>query len=472
MQYGEDSEPLGEQIGSRVIALLASHVDSPTRLDALRRCLRSVEAQTEPPARFVVSTSSDPDLTAQVAEAVQNSPCVDEHLAQGSGPLPQFEHYRRLRDVVFEREERLEDAWVFFSDDDDLWHPDRTRAFAAAAEAVRRRVQRHVQAVCSCVHLRPRAEGGALTCAIDVCMALARGELAHGPREYGSEHIDLCVRLSTFGAFFEEHSSRVTRHKLADVRFCYYVRHYGEVPRRMGDEDGVMECDITDPDATMAAVKVFLPEAKDGVTSNWMYMYDKVRDPHIHAVGTGTAVEPLHPDDGWYVGDLEKGASACERTDPKGRPCPHLLLQNVAAIRQRLDYAIFRLPRHRLVMLEHEVLGIADAASSSEALAGLLWRQFGNEVVGRWVRRVALSRCKALKVEVFSSTDFCVVCGREAHLRCSVCRVESYCSVDCQWDDWQKTHRVTCVGRGALGTSTPGFDREGAASQLAYDRVD
>jgi hypothetical protein len=45
--------------------------------------------------------------------------------------------------------------------------------------------------------------------------------------------------------------------------------------------------------------------------------------------------------------------------------------------------------------------------------------------------------------EEFLEPSTCAVCGREAMKRCSKCRVEWYCSRDCQVKDW-KRHKPIC----------------------------
>lgn len=445
LRYGEDGEPLGEQLGSRVVALFASHIGSPSKLAALERCLRSVEAQIVQPVRFVLSTSADAGLADAVAVLAQGSPCVDEHLAHSPQGLPRFEHYRRLRDVVREREQRLEDVWVFFSDDDAIWHPYRCGAITAAVERVRRRVQRHVQAVCSCIHVRPRQGGRTINCAADVSEALA--DMVNGSRDYGSESAHLCVRFSAFSAFFEEHCANVVRHALADVRFCQYVRHYGKIPARAHAGGGTVIAEaILEPGSTAGSVEEFLPEKQEGPPNyNWMYFYDKVRDEAVHSAALDASVQVIHPDDGWYLSDL---AGMCsDGAKPEPDDC---LLAACAALRQRVDFELFRLPRQRLVALAVEVADLAASAADSQPGRALAYT-YGAAAVAAWARSLAFLRCKALKVEV-RSPDFCAACGKAAQLRCSQCRAESYCGEDCQWTQWQRGHRLRCAGRSCACT--------------------
>jgi len=87
-----------------------------------------------------LASSTLPRLPGSAFEASAAQRRVTTLTPDSRQALSQFEHYRRLRDVVREREACLDDVWVFFSDDDDLWHPGRAGAFTSAVEQVRRRV--------------------------------------------------------------------------------------------------------------------------------------------------------------------------------------------------------------------------------------------------------------------------------------------------------------------------------------------
>ena len=89
-------------------------------------------------------------------------------------------------------------------------------------------------------------------------VSAAMEQMVNGPRDVGSEHIDLCVRFSTFSAFFEEHCLRVIRHSLADVRFSYFVAHYGQIPTARIEPTIVTEEDVIDDSKTVGPLKVLL----------------------------------------------------------------------------------------------------------------------------------------------------------------------------------------------------------------------
>merc|ERR1712125_127166 len=115
--------------------------------------------------------------------------------------------------------------------------------------------------------------------------------------------------MGALSAFFAEHSTRIVRHLLADVRFSYYIRYFGEIPRRSSKDaaSSVIDPeDISDPAKNSGAVKLFIPDSpslqKHGL--NWMYFYDKHKDPAIAAERTGGRAQVLRPDDEWYVANL------------------------------------------------------------------------------------------------------------------------------------------------------------------------
>ncbi|CAE8658550.1 unnamed protein product [Polarella glacialis] len=370
MQYGEDAEPVGQQFSSRLVALLAFHADSAARVASLGRCLRSAEAQKRRPDRFLVGTSAvDPAVARLLPDVVQSSPSVDEYVAAHDGqPVAQFEHYRRMRDVVRHREDRLEDVWVFISGGDDSWHPCRCADFAVAVDEVRRRVQRDVYVVGSC--------------------------------DPGFQLTDLCVRFSTFSAFFEEHSSRVLRHPLADIRFCSFVRHCGEIPRKLDGQQALVKEQV------------------------------------------GVAAQAPCPDDECLLANLEElcgeDLDCCFSEQQRDQ-----ILPLCAALRQLLDHDLFRLPRSRFTALESEVLHMAASASDSFPARRLEAHGIKRATVAKWLRAVAFCRCKLFRVELFKF-DFCAGCGRESTFQCGHCRAESYCSEDCQRAAWNEGHGLRC----------------------------
>jgi len=323
--------------------------------------------------------------------------------------------------------------------------------------------------------------------AVDVNARL--DQLVNGPQAlsnystsvHGSEHVDLCVRFSIFSDFFAQHSARIVRHILADVRFCYFVRHAGQVPRKFNDASHDMcpivnEEDILNDEKTNGSVKIFLPESPSHNRHgpNWMYMYDKVKDLSVVAARTGAHVQILRPDDEWHAADLVEEARLQLDAIPS-------VLSSCASVRQHIDFHLFRLPRQQPLVLECELQGIATAAMNPHLPAVQELRgQIDMVILNRWASNLVVLRCKALKFELWR-TDFCVVCGMETKFQCSHCKRDQYCSEDCQWDAWQNGHKWSCSGLSHMktghsaqmdGVQPPGTCNFSDAATLMFESVD
>ena len=115
----EIKEP--KRMERELVALCASHIASVRRASYLRSMVRSWVRQTWRP-RMYLSVSWD-ECVAPIVERVLNEMEAEEDLTilrQGPKAMSQFQHYREMS-----RRLSGEDTWVFFSDDDDLWHEHR-----------------------------------------------------------------------------------------------------------------------------------------------------------------------------------------------------------------------------------------------------------------------------------------------------------------------------------------------------------
>ena len=228
-----------------VYALVASHVGDADRLPRLRRLLRSLAAQDPPPARGLLSLSGgSPELLeAAVACAASSKPKWLEVLASET-PLKQFEHYGRLA----RRVGAATDAWCVLSDDDDVWHPRRSAAYAAAARACRA----DVTVVVSSWLARPAYAGAApLADAADVDAAVAAGRAAttdDGGGRKLEEYFQYAVRADVFAEFFAAAGPGALASQYGDICFYNFCRRRGTCQR-------------------------FRPTC--GFARNWIYFYDK-----------------------------------------------------------------------------------------------------------------------------------------------------------------------------------------------------
>ncbi|CAE7399594.1 P4H11 [Symbiodinium necroappetens] len=129
----------------RLIGLLAAHfaTKDASRVDRLRRLLRSVEEQTlSVPLLVSWSTEDAEDRASQDGVAERASAVIDDFQRRGvihamprlRGRRAQFQHYARLRESLKRHIQPSDQPWVFFSDDDDLWHPRRAEEYVVAIQ--------------------------------------------------------------------------------------------------------------------------------------------------------------------------------------------------------------------------------------------------------------------------------------------------------------------------------------------------
>ncbi|CAK9069271.1 unnamed protein product [Durusdinium trenchii] len=297
----------------RLIGLLAAHFASSdlSRVERLRRLLHSVEEQTWRVPLLVSWSAEEAEADKAYGVAGKAQAVLDEFQERGvihamprlRGRRSQFQHYARLRESL--RRHVGDDApWVFFSDDDDLWHPKRAEEYGAAIQE--RPNQEPV--VHSRIHLTPGL-GPRLPLtarAADVTRMEADGLLRvaisaeqEKPGLFGTatgEYFDAAAEFHVFDDFFERHNDRVIANQFADIRFrTHLLRGPGRVHR-------------------------FLPRSASGNNREghlpWMYFYDRPTMPYS---------TPPGEEDLQYV--------STELPDPK----------RIAGMRQTLDCVLFQL---------------------------------------------------------------------------------------------------------------------------------
>lgn len=302
----------------RLIGLLAAHfaTKDASRVDRLRRLLRSVEEQTlSVPLLVSWSTEDAEDRASQDGVAERASAVIDDFQRRGvihamprlRGRRAQFQHYARLRESLKRHIQPSDQPWVFFSDDDDLWHPRRAEEYVVAIQDR----PDDVPVVHSRIHLSPglgpRLPLDATSAEVtrmeaDGLLRLAISAEEEKPGLFGTatgEYFDAAAKFEVFDDFFDRHNNRVIANQFADIRFRTHLLRGGA-----------------------ARVHRFLPSAGSGSAQSghdhlpWMYFYDRPTMPY----STPPGEEDLE-----YVSE--------ELPDPK----------RIAGLRQTLDCVLFQL---------------------------------------------------------------------------------------------------------------------------------
>ena len=232
---------------------MASHVSSKQRLTYLRYALESIAAQETPPDAIVLSWYADEPLATEVLETLRaiRLPMRVRCLRQPRR-LSQYCHLREAL-AAFELEAPRDAAgvaatWLLFCDDDDLWHPMRTRfARLACAEAgaeppvvgatADAPAQPAVRALAFGVYAYPvEAAAQEVRTPAQVNRSL---DARHAGIWLGaSEVFQYAVRPALLRTFLRQESDAVLNHRFADVRFATWMRqvHKGAVRECGADE--------------------------------------------------------------------------------------------------------------------------------------------------------------------------------------------------------------------------------------------
>jgi len=345
--------------GPRLIGLLAAHfaANDHMRVERLRRLLRSVEGQTHRAPLLVSWSAEDADgdpsgapgpVTSEAAAVLREFEAsgVVRAMPRLRGRHAQFEHYARLEETLRRHVVPDQQPWVFFSDDDDIWHPQRVEEYArAVAER-----PGDAEVVASRAHISPGLSPRlpVTSTPADVSRLHSEGRLRltvsdehPGGGLFGAstgEYFDLAMAFGVFGLFFRRHNRNLWRNPFADIRFrTFGLKWPGGVYR-------------------------FLPGGGEGASAEapWMYHYDRPTEPYT---------TPPGEEDLKYVCD--------DLPDP----------ERIAGMRQTLDCVLFQLaPTEGPLRITEE--------DFMERLVGMLVDQ------GPATVAMALDRCRLHGVEV------------------------------------------------------------------------
>ena len=229
----------------RVVALMASHIEDERRLRFLCHCLKSVVDQALPASAFYVSWSCADHVSRARCAAVIDGVGVGIRGFRAffrPGRASQFEHYASLRAHVAAT---ADDArfWLLFSDDDDLWDQQRVFAYwGVLGNSALRGVLPQATSIRSLVyaakvgtHVRTEMQLMSTemhafqpTCAVHVTGAIERGlvRTEEPASDTKGDYVNYCVRAAVFREFFEHVPADLVAHRLCDMAFVHFVRHY------------------------------------------------------------------------------------------------------------------------------------------------------------------------------------------------------------------------------------------------------
>jgi len=195
--------PESKEVPLTLLGLCASHINSEKRVPYVVKMLKSVAAQTTSLEGFYmrVSYGLPTDKLLEVRRAVRKAfkGCKGS-LYEVKGSFTQFEHYKLLLErVVTERKLNPKEAkeWVIFSDDDDIWHPDRVTLY------------KH--------NLKPSLSERPNT------RALRLWSRSQTRRNSSGDYVDYTIPLWLFNEFITRVTPQVISHKFCDVLLTSFI---------------------------------------------------------------------------------------------------------------------------------------------------------------------------------------------------------------------------------------------------------
>ena len=213
---------------------LATHMSSVNRIESLRHCLLSIADQTTMPALYISWSAATRELEERV-EALLREPAMPViHPFYHAKPLAQFEHYRFLAMKLRESERSMEGThglshtWLLFSDDDDVWHPQRLHYYCVRLQELDSETRCKRAQIVRCnwhASLNPGAESKRpppVTCAseIEPLFRSARWALKQPPPGEWAEHWCLMVRLDRFLAWCDGAAPTLLSSTYCDIAFA------------------------------------------------------------------------------------------------------------------------------------------------------------------------------------------------------------------------------------------------------------
>ena len=132
-----DTKPISKHI----ICAIASHITNENRISFFENCLSSILEQNLFPSSIYISWSCAPQYFFKIQKLLtfftqtiqQQNKNINVYIFHQPTSLFQFMHYKfiqnKLMDISFDTS-----TYLIFSDDDDVWHPNRVQEFELAIE--------------------------------------------------------------------------------------------------------------------------------------------------------------------------------------------------------------------------------------------------------------------------------------------------------------------------------------------------
>lgn len=223
----------------QLVCFIASVIKEPRRLEFFKQLLKSIQDQELPLDGLFISSYIDPSLQTDIQELLRgiSSTGTKVHILKQKRPKRQFVQIKELSDrvdKVFPCPQNTE-SFILFSDDDDLWHPTRTKHYYRISTDADSTLFPMLSAICmresteidkfeypTVCSNHPEA-----TCAADVDRLIECGCLSFKFNQSDLyEYHEYAVRRYVLREFLTENAWIVNNNRFADMRFRYFIATY------------------------------------------------------------------------------------------------------------------------------------------------------------------------------------------------------------------------------------------------------
>lgn len=204
---------------TQLFALCASHISSLPRIRALQQMIESWNENMVKPL-LIISMSSTPDLKSVVTRVIETLCTRYEGLffVHTEERLSQLQHLQEAAQKAASLcPIPLNEAWIMFTDDDDVWHEARTAVFRGLIGAARE----NDAFFGACIrYVIGETEDNVKTA--DDVTALPPRQQIHGDRQ--SELWHVTMELTTLQKFYETASDTILNHNEGDLFILKFLR--------------------------------------------------------------------------------------------------------------------------------------------------------------------------------------------------------------------------------------------------------
>lgn len=216
-----------------LVCIIASVIRDTRRLRYFRMLLDSIVAQKVFPTQLIISVHIDPSLTPDWDALFRGLPASGVLICKQMRAKRQFVQIREMLGRI--KHISGKETFVMFSDDDDLWHPQRAAVYFAYYDLVDEQTLRMTSSFVvreytassqgppctACLAHNEQNVDAMIACG---CVNITSYSDTEN-RLY--EYHQYAVRPLVMEAFFKQYAQLVETNRFADMQFRYFVATYG-----------------------------------------------------------------------------------------------------------------------------------------------------------------------------------------------------------------------------------------------------